>query len=115
MDTTNNRKYLTVVKGASYKIPKKRITSSGLVETDEYQHIEFVKGDIDGNKFRQDGIITEGLLNMLIGHLSHLNKHPELNNIHTSNAIHKLQEALFWIEERKRDREDRGVMGTYKP
>lgn len=31
----------------------------------------------------------------------------------TALAITKLQEALFWIEERQRDREARNVQGTY--
>ncbi len=110
----NTRAFEVIKKGSTYKLPKYKVVDMvGLVETGEYQTIDFVKGNIEGPEFKQDGIITENMLTMLIRHLGDLNV-GDLRNRHTSVAITKLEEALFWIEERKRDRLARSVLGTYK-
>jgi hypothetical protein len=110
----NLRDVVTVKKGAKYSIPKYNVVKGeGLVLTDNVQSIEFVKGSIDGDQYAQEGTTTENVLSMLIEHLGHLNQ-GKLRNRHTSVAITKLEEARMWIEERKRDREARGVISTYK-
>lgn len=110
----DTRKFEVIKKGSSYTLPKYEVVDGkGLVETGETQTIDFVKGNIEGPEFKQDGIITENLLSMLVEHLGELNV-GDLRNRHTSVAITKLEEALFWIEERKRDRDKRSVLGTYK-
>jgi hypothetical protein len=62
--------------------------------------------------FTQDGIVIEAIIPMLIEHLTNVNK--DVPSRETSVAITKLQEALFWLEERQRDREARNVAGTYQ-
>ncbi len=110
----NTRAFEVIKKGSTYKLPKYKVVDGvGLVETGEYQTIDFVKGEIDGVEFKQDGSLTDNILAMLIHHLGDLNV-GDLRNRPTSMAITKLQEALFWIEERKRDRLARNVLGTYK-
>jgi len=107
------RKYYTDKEGSTYGLPCYKVTEVGLEEVLGVQEIKFVKGNIEGEEFRQSGIITENLLAMLIGHLKFLNQ-GELSNRQTSIAITNLEIALMWIEERKRDRLKRGVLGTYK-
>ena len=110
----DTRKFGIEKLGSSYELPMYKVEpEKGLIETKDTWLINFVKGNIDGPEFKQDGIITENLLSMLIKHLDSLNV-GDLRNRHTSVAITKLEEALFWIEERKRDRVKRNVLGTYK-
>lgn len=109
----NTRKYTVIKLGSTYQLPIYKLTSTGLEETPNCKEINFVKGNIEGEEFRQDGIITENILAMLVEHLSSLNQ-GDLENKFTTNAIDKIQEALMWIEERKRDRDKRGVLGTYR-
>lgn len=92
---------------SSYNLPVYGLGEDGL-DLLLYKHteIDFVSG-----KLNQQGIVTEGLLSALIDHLDSINV-GVMRNRETSTAITKLQEALFWIEERKRDREKRGVSGT---
>lgn len=110
----DTRKFETIKLGSTYNLPKYKVEEGkGLLEIKEFQEIKFVKGNIEGPEFKQDGIITENLLTILIEHLGSLNV-GDLRNRHTSIAITKLEESLFWIEERKRDRIKRDVLGTYK-
>ncbi len=99
---------------SSYRLPRFVLKKDvGLVEESTSQWLHFVKGDKDGREQAQPGIVSESLITVLIDHLTELNV-GDLRNRETSVAITKLQEALFWIEERKRDRVKRGVAGTYK-
>src|SRR5690348_1727529 len=99
----DTRKYSVIKLGSTYYLPIYTLTNEGLVETPNVKEINFVKGNIEGEEFRQDGVITENILAMLVEHLSSLNQ-DELENKFTTNAINKIQEALMWIEERKKDR-----------
>lgn len=90
-----------------YSLPLFELTKEGLEQTRGFQIIQFVSTE------NKQGFITESMLSMLIAHLKQLNT-GELANGETSLAITKLQEALFWLEERKRDRKSRGVYGTKK-
>lgn len=99
--------------GASYELPVYEINSTGLNKIDNSLLIDFVKGNkLSEDNPRQEGVIVEDILGMLICHLESVNT-GELANRHTSIAITKLQEALMWIEERIKDRESRNVLGTY--
>ena len=109
----DSRKFTVLKEGASYSLPTYAVGENGLEELEDKQIIEFVKGNIEGPEFKQAGIITENLLSMLIKHLSTLNQ-GELRNRHTSLAITNLENALMRLEERKKDRVERGVLGTYK-
>lgn len=86
-----------------YTLPKYRV-DNGLHKTKDNIPIKFASTD-------QDGIITESLLSMLIKHLNDLNV-GDLRNRHTSLAITHLEDARMRLEERKRDRQERGVYGT---
>ena len=59
-----------------------------------------------------DGTTNEEVLAMLIDRLKFLGeKVPSREN---SLAITKCEEALMWLEKRTKDRQARGVEGTYK-
>ena len=104
------RKYKEV-KESQYELPLyELVNGAGLVSTDKTITLTFVKCNKEGN---QDGLVSETVISTLIGHLTKLNT-GELRNKETSMAITNLQESLFWIEERKRDRDERGVSGTNK-
>ena len=61
---------------------------------------------------RVDGILHEQLLGMMIKDLQY--KSELVPSRESAIVITKLQEALFWLEERQRNREKRNVEGTYK-
>lgn len=109
----DTRKYAVVKLGSSYQLPIYKLTNEGLEETSHHLELNFVKGNIEGEEFRQLGVITENILSMLVEHLAYLNQ-GDLRNKFTTNAIDKIQEALMWIEEKKKDRSKRGVLGTYR-
>lgn len=72
--------------------------------------ITFVRGDKEDNGEivpRVDGILHETLLAIQIHDLKY--KNSLVSSKETSKAIVKLQEALFWLEERSHDRESRSV------
>ncbi len=96
---------------SQYELPRYRLGSLGLVETEEVNFIDFVKANKEGKN--QNGIVTETVLSMLIQHLTNLNV-GDLRNRDTSLAITHLEAALFRIENRKKDRKKRGVYGTQK-
>lgn len=79
-----------------------------------YQTITFVRGDKTDNGTiipRVDGILHEQLLAMMIEDMKYKNSLvPDRN---TNIAITHLEDALFRLEERARDREIRNVQGTY--
>jgi len=59
-----------------------------------------------------DGTTLEEMLRISIAHLTQLNtKFPCREN---SIAITKMQEALMWLNERTRDRRERGVEGKHE-
>lgn len=98
--------YLQDFNGDNYKV----IDSLDI----ENQTITFVRGDKTDNGTiipRVDGILHEQLLAMMINDLQYKSK--LVPSRETSIAITKLQEALMWLEERQRDRENRNIQGTY--
>ena len=74
------------------------------------QSISFVKKESDGTM--SSGLQSEQLLIALI------DRHKKLNSKFPSRegalAITKMEEALFWLEARVKERMDRGVMGDLK-
>lgn len=79
------------------------------VLTEQYKHSLFIKDKYEKSLI-QDGIISESVISVLIEHLTNVSS--EVPSKETACAITKLQEALFWLEERQRDRNKRGVAGT---
>lgn len=127
------RYFKTIEEGTTYLLPKWRVVDGEgikLVQRIENlnedlsefptfdklcnQKITFVRGDKTDNGEiipRVDGILHEQLLAMMINDLQYKSK--LVPRTETSIAITKLQEALMWLEERQRDRENRNVQGTY--
>lgn len=78
-------------------------------------NITFVRGDKTDNETiipRVDGILHEQLLGIMIEDLKY--KYSLVPNEESKIAIIKLQEALFWLEERQNQRTKAGTVGTYK-
>ncbi len=61
------------------------------------------------------GDVPETILPLVIQRLRQLNHEPNTPSRETSLAITHCEEALHWLESRRRDREERGVSGTYTP
>lgn len=109
----NTREFTVVKKGCGYELPVYTIKETGIEKTKLNIHIPYVKGNIEGKEHRQDGIITENLLSMLVFHLKSLNV-GDLENRNTTLAIDAIETALMRLEERKKERQARGVLGTYR-
>ena len=77
---------------------------------DSYQTLRFVMKKEDGTMM--PGVQSEQVLIVLI------DRHKKLNEKFPSRegalAITKMEEALMWLERRKKERIDRGVMGDLK-
>lgn len=59
------------------------------------------------------GDIPETILPLVISRLRQLNHEPNTPSRETSLAITHCEEALHWLQARRRDREERQVSGTY--
>jgi len=119
------RNFKTIEQGTTYMLPKYRVVDGegikliseieGNVQISDWmQQITFVRGDKTDNGViipRVDGILHEQLLTMMISDLQYKSK--LVPSRETSIVITKLQEALMWLEERQKDRENRNVQGTY--
>lgn len=120
------RNFITVEPGTTYRLPKYQITDNGLEEailvesmedsiniSKNFLDISFVRGDKNNRDVpRVDGIVHEQLLAMMISDLQY--KNTLVPSKETACAITKLQEALMWLEERTKQREINGTLGTYK-
>lgn len=108
-------KRVTVVKeGATYELPRYKVTDYG-IEDGGIGVITFCKGNKEDESVpRQTGFFTESLIQVAKEYLTAVNK-GEMETRETTMAITKLDEALMWIDKRKQDREERGVLSTYKP
>jgi len=102
-----------IEKGATYGIPRFKVTDEGLVKASD-EIIFFCKGSkADPTIFRQPGFITESLLEVCRLQLEAVNQ--DVPSEHTTAAIAHLRAALDALEARQKDRVDRGVAQTYKP
>jgi len=125
------RKFSVVELGTTYKLPKYRVVDGKGIEEVTIamgfhdfskdcpgedllnQTITFVRGDKSNNETpRVEGILHESLLAMMIADLKY--KNGLVPNKHTACAITHLEDALFRLEERVREREINGTIGTYK-
>jgi len=117
--------------GTTYKLPKYKVvdgqgiqlvsdimTENNTIATSkEYysQTITFVRGDKTDNGQiipRVDGVTHEQLLGVMIADLEY--KYSIIPSDESKEAIKNLKLALFWLEERQREREKRNVNGTYQ-
>lgn len=98
----------------NYELPIMTITDSGLEHSGIFVDLPIVRGSKLGEGVeKQDGVITEHLLQVAVEYLSAVNV-GEMRTRETSLAITKIEEALMWIEARRKNREKRGVLSTYK-
>jgi hypothetical protein len=96
-----------------YEVPQYEITNDGIIDCYEAT-VRFAKGSKDNPELeRKSGFFTESLIQLCKEHLESVNV-GELSSRETSLAITKLQEALFWLDARRQDRELRNVLSTYK-
>lgn len=97
---------------ASYELPTYEVTNDGIVDSNPIT-LHFCKGSTtDSNVYRQSGVFTETLLQVVLENLVTVNV-GDLESRDTSIAITKIEEALMWLAKRKADRELRNVLGTY--
>lgn len=100
--------------GATYKLPTYVVTADGLQDAGGVE-LKLVKGNKEDEAvFRQEGTMTEALLETALQYLKSVNK-PPLSDRHTSIAITHIEDALLHLAERARERKKAGVLGTYKP
>ncbi len=112
-DPINPKDIHILQQGATYKVPRFKVTDEGLVK-DSDEIIFFCKGSkADPNIFRQPGFITESLIEVCRLQLTEVNK--DVPSDYTKTAIVHLRAALDALEARQKDRVDRGVAQTYKP
>ncbi len=83
--------------------------------------INFCKGSIaDDSLLRQEGVFVEDVLEVLIHRLKAVNigtlssRETSITITKLDEARTKLEEARMWLDERKKDRTNRGVLGTYE-
>lgn len=98
--------------GATYLIDEYRVTDEGL-KVIRKRHLDFVKGNSEGEEFRQDGYVTIDLLKICQDYLTTVNQ-GELKNDYTTKAIDHLNKAILSLVARQKDRQKRGVRTTYK-
>src|SRR5579859_1837300 len=109
----NPRLIRTIIKGATYELPRYTIDNNG-IEDNPSNIIQFCKGDkFDETKHRQAGFFTETLLQTCKQYLEDVNV-GELSSRETSIAITKIEEALMWLNKRSEDRKLREVQATYQ-
>ena len=109
----NNPRNLQVTKeGAIYSIPTFKVTNDGILDGGGID-IKFCKGNKeDESVFRQQGVFTETLLQVVLQYLQSVNV-GEMASRDTSLAITHIEDALFRIGKRAEDRKLRGVQATY--
>jgi len=98
----------------------KRLIAGHLYELESFdggrgQQIQFIQKQGIPGSFGQletvtDGTTNEEVLAVLIDRLIYLNL--KVPSRETALAITRCQEALLWLQERTRDRTERGVEGT---
>jgi hypothetical protein len=109
----NPRIIETVKEGATYNLPTYEISQDGIKDGKGIT-LNFCKGDkIDIAKFRQEGVFSESLLQVVLQYLQSVNV-GELASRDTSIAITHIEDALFRLGKRAEDRKLREVQGTYK-
>jgi len=111
---TNPTDIIEVVPGAEYRLPTYFVTKEGLHDGVGV-NIKFCKGNkADPTAFRQEGIISESLVELAARHLEDVNV-GDLKDECTTEAIAYLRSALAELQARQAKRRAAGVQGTYKP
>ncbi len=97
---------------SQYILPTFSVGENGL-EPEGEMLLQFVKGNkADASAYRQDGITTESLLHALKDHLQFAT--AAVPSEIGEQTLHHVSEALRLTIQRRIDRENRGVLGTYE-
>lgn len=92
----------------NYTLPIYTIGLDGLEKTGELT-LPFVKGSKGATE--QEGVTSQDLIKAVLNYLGAVNQ-GEMKTEETTNAINNLQQAHLWLEQRRKDRERRGVLNT---
>ncbi len=111
MDKTS---FNTIEKGCLYALPQYKVNQVGIQPTGEFVYIPFIRGSKDPNEAvdRQEGILHETLLAMILADLEYKNK--LVPSREGSLAITNVEQALLWLQRRQQKREQAGTQGTYQ-
>lgn len=96
----------------TYDLPVFRITENG-AEVAETVIVQFCKGDKSNPSEGQVGFFAESLIDLCKIHLESVNQ-GDLKNPYTTAAVRQLEDALWFLRERIKDRQARGVFQTYQ-
>ncbi len=99
--------------GERYTLPIWRFNDEkgGIEPSDKIKEIEFLRGHKDKSE-RQQGVLTEALLALLIDRQRRLNS--EVPDPRSEQVVDHLQEALRLLAEREAERKAAGVLNTRK-
>lgn len=99
--------------GAIYTLPIYGVNENGLTLKGQ-QIINFVKGSKDDKSiYRQDGIISEDLVKVLLHYIQTVNV-GDLKSVYGDEQEFHLKKILESIENRKNKRISEGTFQTYK-
>ena len=110
-----NKRQVKHLEYGKFELPNYTLKIEGLVKTDKVTEINFMQTtrNADGTiSEKQDGLIIESVLEMALQRLQELGK--LVPNRYNSIAITKVEEAIWALQERERDRINRGVINTTK-
>lgn len=111
----SKRNFTIVENGTHYQLPEYEVLDGkGIELVDSVLDIRFARGSKlkDEPVERREGTLHEHLLSMMIHDLKY--KGTLVPSRENSLVVTKLEEALFWLEERTKMRELQGTLGTYK-
>lgn len=102
-----------ITEGHKYVLKSFEGTNPQTIQFIEKEGVKDDKGYFTGELITiNDGTTNEEVIEMLINRLTFLNnKFPCREN---ALAITKLEESLFWLEKRTKNREKRGVEGKHE-
>lgn len=103
-------KQITRLSSHTYELPTYYISEDGAKDF-ETKVVAFCMGSKDS--VGHPGFFTETLIELCKIHLESVNQ-GELENPYTTQAIDHLEEALWFTQERIKDRQARGVFQTYQ-
>jgi hypothetical protein len=108
-----DKREITHLSYGKFELPNYTLKPEGLVRTDKVTEINFMQTtrNEDGSiSEKQDGLIIESVLEMTLQRLKELNQLQ--SDRYTSISITKVEEAIWALQERGRDRIQRGVINT---
>ena len=96
----------------SYRVPVYNVGKDGLI-LQGLEDIKLTRGNKENPEESQTGFLTQDLIKLCIMYYEDVNV-GDMRTRETNLAITKLEEALLWLNKRTQDRQERGVLNTYK-